>query len=131
VNAQVLPLPDRTAAMPNEESLPHSVYLDAYLAPFRRWLEKDSVSEILVNRPARCGWKMPPSPGMQRIAAAEVDDRLIQRLAEQVARVSQSGHQPGTSAAGRHPARWRAHPVLRPARNPAPLGHGNPPPSPA
>ena len=28
-----------------------SVYLDAYLAPFREWLECDTVTEILVNRP--------------------------------------------------------------------------------
>ena len=27
-----------------------SVYLDAYLAPFRRWLERDTVTEIMVNR---------------------------------------------------------------------------------
>ena len=28
-----------------------SVYLDAYLAPFREWLERDTVTEILVNGP--------------------------------------------------------------------------------
>ncbi len=28
-----------------------SVYLDAYLAPFREWLERDTVTEILVNQP--------------------------------------------------------------------------------
>ncbi len=28
-----------------------SVYLDAYLAPFRQWLDRDTVTEILVNRP--------------------------------------------------------------------------------
>ncbi|MEC7400212.1 MAG: P-type DNA transfer ATPase VirB11, partial [Pseudomonadota bacterium] len=28
-----------------------SVYLDAYLAPFREWLDRDTVTEILVNGP--------------------------------------------------------------------------------
>jgi type IV secretion system protein VirB11 len=28
-----------------------SAYLDAYLQPFRHWLERDTVTEILVNRP--------------------------------------------------------------------------------
>ena len=28
-----------------------SVYLEAYLAPFKDWLERESVTEILVNRP--------------------------------------------------------------------------------
>ena len=91
MNAQVLPLPDRTAAMPSQDSPPQSVYLDAYLAPFQHWLERDSVSEILVNRPGEVWLEDAASPGMQRIAAPEVDDRLIQRLAEQVARVSHQG----------------------------------------
>ncbi|MGB3470215.1 MAG: P-type DNA transfer ATPase VirB11, partial [Erythrobacter sp.] len=28
-----------------------SVYLDAYLAPFKRWLDRDTVTEIMVNQP--------------------------------------------------------------------------------
>ena len=31
-----------------------SVYLDAYLAPFQRWLDVDTITEILVNRPGDC-----------------------------------------------------------------------------
>ena len=27
----------------------HSVYLDAYLAPFSRWLARDTVTEIMVK----------------------------------------------------------------------------------
>lgn len=68
-----------------------SVYLDAYLAPFRRWLERDTVTEIMVNRPGEVWIEDAASPGMQRIETPEIDDRLVQRLAEQVARVSHQG----------------------------------------
>ncbi len=68
-----------------------SVYLDAYLAPFRRWLERDTVTEIMVNRPGEVWIEDAASPGMQRIITPEIDDRLVQRLAEQVARVSHQG----------------------------------------
>ncbi len=68
-----------------------SVYLDAYLAPFRQWLERDTVTEIIVNRPGEVWIEDAAHPGMQRIEAPEIDDRLVQRLAEQVARVSHQG----------------------------------------
>ena len=68
-----------------------SVYLDAYLAPFQRWLDVDTVTEIIVNRPGEVWIEDAAHPGMQRIEAPEIDDRLVQRLAEQVARVSHQG----------------------------------------
>ena len=68
-----------------------SVYLDAYLAPFQRWLDVDTITEILVNRPGEVWIEDAAHPGMQRIEAPEIDDRLVQRLAEQVARVSHQG----------------------------------------
>ena len=68
-----------------------SAYLDAYLAPFRQWLAQDGVTEILVNRPGEVWIEDSTRPGMQRINASELDDTLIQRLAEQVARVSHQG----------------------------------------
>ncbi len=72
-------------------SAERSVYLDAYLAPFRRWLDRDTVTEIMVNRPGEVWIEDAASPGMQRIETPEIDDRLVQRLAEQVARVSHQG----------------------------------------
>ena len=72
-------------------SAERSVYLDAYLAPFRRWLERDTVTEIMVNRPGEVWIEDASNPGMQRIETPEIDDRLVQRLAEQVARVSHQG----------------------------------------
>ncbi|MXO70081.1 P-type DNA transfer ATPase VirB11 [Altererythrobacter buctensis] len=85
------PAPDTgmTAAQPVAPS--GSVYLDAYLAPFRQWLDRDTVTEILVNRPGEIWVEDAAHPGMQRVSAPEVDDRLVQRLAEQVARVSHQG----------------------------------------
>jgi type IV secretion system protein VirB11 len=68
-----------------------SVYLDAYLAPFRRWLERDTVTEIMVNRPGEVWIEDAAQPGMQRIITPEIDDRLVERLAQQVARVSHQG----------------------------------------
>jgi type IV secretion system protein VirB11 len=68
-----------------------SAYLDAYLAPFRQWLARDTVTEILVNAPGEVWIEDSGSAGMQRIAAPDIDDTLVQRLAEQVARVSHQG----------------------------------------
>ena len=68
-----------------------SVYLDAYLGPFREWLDRDTVTEILVNRPGEVWIEDAASPGMQRIDTPHIDDTLVQRLAEQVARVSHQG----------------------------------------
>lgn len=71
--------------------LSRSVYLDAYLAPLREWLDRESVTEILVNRPGEVWIEDADQPGMQRIAMPEMTDQLLQRLAEQVARVSHQG----------------------------------------
>jgi len=68
-----------------------SVYLDAYLAPFKRWLDRDTVTEIMVNAPGEVWIEDAANPGMQRIDVPEIDDRLVQRLAEQVARISHQG----------------------------------------
>jgi len=82
----VHPLPG--AAAPASE---RSVYLDAYLAPFAQWLARDTITEIIINRPGEVWIEDAGLPGMQRIDAPEIDDRLVQRLAEQVARVSHQG----------------------------------------
>lgn len=68
-----------------------SAYLDAYLAPLRPLLERESVTEILVNRPGEVWIEDAEVPGMRRFEAPAVDDLLLRRLAEQVARVSHQG----------------------------------------
>lgn len=69
----------------------HSVYLDAYLGPFREWLDRETITEILVNRPGELWIEDAILPGMQRIEVPEVDDQLLRRIAEQVARISHQG----------------------------------------
>jgi type IV secretion system protein VirB11 len=64
-------------------------FLEAYLDPFREWLDHPDVTELLVNRPGEL-WVEQPG-GMIRHEAPSVDDRLLQRLAEQVARTSNQG----------------------------------------
>ncbi|MCB2078843.1 MAG: P-type DNA transfer ATPase VirB11 [Novosphingobium sp.] len=68
-----------------------SVYLDAYLAPLRPWLDRETVTEILINRPGELWVEDGAQPGMQRIDLPALDDTLLQRLAEQVARTSHQG----------------------------------------
>ncbi len=90
MTAAVHRLPDAPdGAVPVDE--PRSVYLDAYLAPFREWLDRETVTELLVNRPGELWVEDAESPGMQRIAVPEISAQLLQRLAEQVARVSSQG----------------------------------------
>lgn len=68
-----------------------SVYLEAYLAPFKQWLDRDTVTEIIINRPGEIWIEDAADPGMKRFDAPEINDRLVQRLAEQVARQSHQG----------------------------------------
>ena len=90
MSADIHPLqPDGTSQ--GDVNAERSVYLAAYLEPFRRWLQKDTVTEIMVNRPGEVWIEDAASPGMQKLDVPEIDDRLIQRLAEQVARVSHQG----------------------------------------
>ena len=92
----VLPLPVTENLPPDAldgapPSVAQSVYLDAYLAPFRPWLDRETVTELLVNAPGEVWVEDAAHPGMQRVAVPEVTDQLLQRLAEQVARVSHQG----------------------------------------
>jgi type IV secretion system protein VirB11 len=64
-------------------------FLDAYLEPFRDWLGEADVTEILVNRPGEV-W-IEQRGQMRCHDAPKVDDSLLQRLAEQVARISHQG----------------------------------------
>lgn len=66
-------------------------YLAAHLAPFARWLERDDVTEIMVNRPGEAWIETAGGGGLQREDAPEVDDRLIEQLAYQIARETHQG----------------------------------------
>lgn len=85
MSAELVPLPVEGVA------LRRSVYLDAYLAPLRPFLAREDVTEILVNRPGEVWIEAAGSDGMACVPVPEIDDRLLQRLAEQVARSSHQG----------------------------------------
>jgi type IV secretion system protein VirB11 len=79
-----------SAAIRNlENQFAESVYLRAYLAPFEPWLGREDVTEILVNRPGEV-W-IEAGAAMERVTVPEIDDVLLRRLAEQVARISHQG----------------------------------------
>lgn len=67
------------------------VYLTAHLAPFQRWLAHDDVTEILVNRPHEIWIETAGASGMKRLDAPDIDDRLLERLAQQIARETHQG----------------------------------------
>ncbi len=67
------------------------VYLTAHLAPFEAWLARDEVTEILVNQPGEVWIEASGTAGMTRFEAPEIDDRLLERLAQQIARESHQG----------------------------------------
>ena len=67
------------------------VYLRTYLKPFLPFLERDEVTEILVNRPGEVWIEASGQPHMQRLEMPEVDDTLLARLAAQIARVAHQG----------------------------------------
>ncbi len=67
------------------------VYLRTYLKPFLPFLERDEVTEVLVNRPGEVWVEVSGEPQMQRYEMAEVDDLLLGRLAAQIARTAHQG----------------------------------------
>jgi type IV secretion system protein VirB11 len=67
------------------------VYLNAYLRPFRRWLEREDVSEIIVNASGEVWVEQAGDMNLKRVEASDVDDILVRRLAEQVARATHQG----------------------------------------
>lgn len=71
-------------------ALNDAVYLTEYLTPFQPWLNDTLVTEIMVNRPGEI-WTERAGSGMVRHQDPRIDDQLLRRLAEQVARLSNQG----------------------------------------
>ncbi|MFN3229745.1 MAG: P-type DNA transfer ATPase VirB11 [Asticcacaulis sp.] len=67
------------------------VYLAAYLAPFRRWLDEPEVTEVMVNQTGDVWIETTGQTHMQRVDAPEVTADLLARLASQVARYAHQG----------------------------------------
>ncbi|MDC7676580.1 P-type DNA transfer ATPase VirB11 [Asticcacaulis machinosus] len=70
---------------------PEGVYLRTYLAPFRPWLDREDVTEVMVNRPGEVWVEISGQPHMQRFDAPDINDHLVSRLAAQIARISHQG----------------------------------------
>jgi type IV secretion system protein VirB11 len=68
-----------------------NVYLNSYLAPFSDWLACDDVTEILVNRPHEIWIERLGIAQMERHDAPQVDSQLLERLANQIARINHQG----------------------------------------
>ncbi|MFT3724315.1 MAG: P-type DNA transfer ATPase VirB11 [Hyphomonadaceae bacterium] len=59
------------------------VYLRTYLAPFTPWLDRPDVTDILVNKPGEV-W-IDGAGGFEHIAAPDVTEVMMLRLAQQIA----------------------------------------------
>lgn len=68
-----------------------NVYLNSYLAPFETWLAADDVTEILVNQPHELWVERMGADEMERHDVPAIDAQLLERLAQQVARISHQG----------------------------------------
>lgn len=68
-----------------------NVYLNSYLAPFEAWLAADDVTEILVNQPHEVWVERMGADEMECHYAPAIDVQLLERLAQQVARISHQG----------------------------------------
>jgi type IV secretion system protein VirB11 len=67
-----------------------SVYLDAYLSPLAAWLERDDVTDLLINRPGEV-WVETVEGVMTCEPAPQVTEVVLGRLARQVAGASHQG----------------------------------------
>ncbi len=65
------------------------VYLRTYLAPLAPWLDRNDVTDILVNRPGEI-W-IDGASGFERIESADVNELMLRRLAQQIAAHSSQG----------------------------------------
>ena len=66
------------------------VYLDAYLSPLAPWLERDDVTDLMVNRPGEV-WIETARGTTTREAAPQITEVALGRLARQIAAASHQG----------------------------------------
>lgn len=113
-----LPLPRRAsgAGQAADAQRPTGVYLASYLEPFRPWLERSDVSEILVNRPGELWVEEAGAPAMTRHAVPAVTAQLVTRLAHQIAAANaQAVNREHPLLSGSLPTGERVQVVLSPA----------------
>ncbi len=66
------------------------VYLDAYLSPLAPWLERDDVTDLLINRPGEV-WIETTGGITTRELAPQITEVALGRLARQIAAASHQG----------------------------------------
>ncbi len=66
------------------------VYLDAYLSPLAAWLERDDVTDLLINRPGEV-WIETAGGALTSEAAPQVTEVTLGRLARQIAAATHQG----------------------------------------
>jgi type IV secretion system protein VirB11 len=66
------------------------VYLDTYLSALAPWLTRDDVTDLLINQPGEV-WIETTGGMLTRIAAPQVTDLVLGRLARQIAAASHQG----------------------------------------
>ena len=66
------------------------VYLDTYLSALAPWLTRDDVTDLLINQPGEV-WIETTSGMLTRIAAPQVTDVVLSRLARQIAAATHQG----------------------------------------
>lgn len=65
-------------------------YLDSFLAPLAPMLERNDVTDIWINRPGEV-WVESLGGGIERIVEPSLDEKLLTRLAKQIAAYSSQG----------------------------------------
>ena len=65
------------------------VFIERYLDPFRKYLLDPEVSEICVNRSGEIWIERIGLPAMERVESTEVTDEHLERLARQIASISE------------------------------------------
>ncbi len=68
-----------------------NIYLASYLAPLAEWLDAGDVTEILVNRPGEVWVERIGAAQMERHEVPSIDAQLLDRLAQQIARINHQG----------------------------------------
>jgi type IV secretion system protein VirB11 len=74
----------------NAPTLGSGLYLEAYLRPLAAWLEQPDVTDILINAPGEV-WIENLCGRPQRVAAPELTDTALWRLATQIAAIANQG----------------------------------------
>jgi type IV secretion system protein VirB11 len=74
----------------NAPTLGSGLYLEAYLRPLAAWLEQPDVTDILINAPGEV-WIENLCGRPQRLAAPELTDTALWRLATQIAAIANQG----------------------------------------